>query len=417
MAIYTIKGGKPLSGKISVSGSKNATLPIICATLLTDEKCVLHNVPGISDVHHLLEILNDLGSKSVFSNHTVEIDNSKVNLYEPRADLVRKFRGSILLLGPLLSRFKKVIMSIPGGDVIGKRPLDAHLVAIETLGATVQHNADLQVTATKLVGGKIIMTEMSVTGTENAIMAAVRASGRSEIHLAAAEPHVQDLCHFLNAMGARISGIGTHDLVIEGVEKLHGAEYTIIPDSDVACSYINLAAATKSEVTVEKIRPEFLDAAMIQFKQMNVKLEVGADYVTVKKPQGDYKAFPIKANNYPGLMSDQVPPFAVLATQAVGRTLVHESMYEGRLGYVHELAKMGANAKIIDQHRAEIDGPTPLSGTNVSSLDIRSGMVMLIAALVASGKTVLHDIEHIERGYDNIVQLLKNLGADIERGE
>ncbi|MBU6447337.1 UDP-N-acetylglucosamine 1-carboxyvinyltransferase [Patescibacteria group bacterium] len=417
MAIYTIHGGKPLSGKISVSGSKNATLPIICATLLTDEKCVLHNVPGISDVRHLSDILTELGSKISYSNHTLEIDNSAVHSYKPSAELAGKFRGSILLLGPLLARFKQVIMPIPGGDVIGKRPLDAHLVALETLGASVKHNHDLQITTKQLKGGKIIMTEMSVTGTENAIMAAACASGRSEIHLAAAEPHVQDLCNFLNAMGARIAGIGTHDLVIEGVEKLHGAEYSIIPDSDVACSYINLAAATKSDMTVENIRPEFLDAAMIQFKQMNVNLEIGSDYVKIKKPEGDYKAFPIKTNIYPGLMSDQVPPFAVLATQATGRSIVHEWMYEGRLGYIHELAKMGANARIIDQHRAEIDGPTPLHGTNVSSLDIRSGMVMLISALVAQGKTVLHDIEHIERGYDNVVDLLKAAGADIERGE
>lgn len=406
-----------MSGKISVSGSKNATLPIICATLLTEEKCVLHNVPGISDVRHLSDILIELGSKINYSNHTLEIDNSAVHSYKPSADLARKFRGSILLLGPLLARFKKVIMPIPGGDVIGKRPLDAHLVALETLGASVNHNHDLQITTKQLKGGKIIMTEMSVTGTENAIMAAACASGRSEIHLAAAEPHVQDLCNFLNAMGARIAGIGTHDLVIEGVEKLHGAKHSIIPDSDVACSYINLAAATKSNMTVENIRPEFLDAAMIQFKQMNVNLEVGHDYVKIKKPEGDYKAFPIKTNIYPGLMSDQVPPFAVLATQAYGRSIVHEWMYEGRLGYMHELAKMGANARIIDQHRAEIDGPTPLHGTNVSSLDIRSGMVMLISALVAQGKTVLHDIEHIERGYDNVVDLLKAAGADIERGE
>lgn len=417
MAIYTITGGMPLSGSIKIGGSKNATLPIICATLLTDQKCVLTNVPEISDVYALKAILEDLGSKVTFENHTFTVDNSGVNSYQPKEELVKKLRGSILLLGPLLARFKKVVMPIPGGDLIGKRPIDAHLVAMELLGAKVQHNGRLELSVDKLVGQRIIMTEMSVTATENAIMGAVTADGLTTIHLAATEPHVQDLCHMLNEMGAKISAIGTHDLKIEGVAKLNGVEHRIIPDNDVATSYINLAAATKSEMTIENVNPDFLNAAFIQFRQMNVNFEIERNAIRVKKPIGEYKGFQLKTNIFPGLMSDQIPPFVVLATQAEGKTTVHEWMYEGRLGYIHELAKMGANARIIDQHRAEIEGPTKLHGTNVSSLDVRSGMVMVIAALVAEGISVLHDVEHIERGYEGLVEMLKSIGAEIERSE
>ncbi len=417
MARYQITGGKELSGSIAVGGSKNATLPIICATLLTSEKCVLKNVPEISDVSHLSGILEALGSKVTFENHVLTIDNSGVNSFNPPAELVSKLRGSILLLGPLLARFKKAQMNIPGGDAIGKRPIDAHLIGLKALGAQVKENGALELSATELVGTKIIMTEMSVTATENVIMAAVTATGTTNLFLAATEPHVQDLCKMLNSMGAKISGIGTHDLVIEGVKELHGVEHSIIFDNEVACSFVNLAAATKSEITITNIKPQYLNSAVVQWQQQNVNFEILEDSIKVHKPKEDYKIFNIKSSIYPGLLSDYVPPFAVLATQAVGTTIVHEWMYEGRLGYIHELAKMGAKARILDQNHAEIIGPCKLHGTNVSSLDVRSGMVMIIAALVADGQSILHDVEHIERGYENIVEKLKSLGADIERFE
>ncbi|GAC1412261.1 MAG: UDP-N-acetylglucosamine 1-carboxyvinyltransferase [Candidatus Doudnabacteria bacterium] len=418
MAIYTIQGGGELSGVITVGGSKNATLPIICATLLTAEKCTLKNVPEISDVYVLVKILEDLGSKVVFENHVMTVDNSNINSFKPNSELVKKLRGSILLIGPLLARFKKVVIAVPGGDLIGKRPIDAHLIGMEELGAKVtEENGHLELSVDKLVGKRIIMPEMSVTATENVIMAAVLSSGFTTIHLAATEPHVQDLCRLLNAMGAKISGIGTHDLKIEGVESLHGAEHSIIFDNEVASSYINLAAATKSEITVDNIQPDYLNSALIQFRQMNVNFEVTKTSIKVKKPTGPYKAVKITSNIYPGMLTDYVPPFAVLATQAEGVTQVHEWMYEGRLGYMHELGKMGAKTRLLDQHRAEIIGPTRLKGTNVSSLDVRSGMVLVIAALVAEGKSNLHDVEHIERGYEGIVEKLKSLGADITRYE
>jgi len=422
MAIYQIFGGKQLSGRVAVSGSKNAALPIISATLLTNQKCVLKNVPDILDVRNLIKILEGLGSKISFEKNVLSIDNSGVDSFEPDPQLVKKLRGSILLLGPLLGRFKEAVMPFPGGDLIGKRPIDTHLQAFRDLGVTVEENGKLHLRAPKLAGAEVILDEMSVTATENAVMAAVGAAGQTEIHLADPSPHVQDLCNFLNALGANISGIGTNDLVISGtgpdvLNKMRGAEYAIISDNDVACSLMNLAAASRSEIIIENIETKFLRAAFIKFREMNVNFEVTERSITVKPPSGPYRAVKIKGGIYPNLMSDCLPPFAVLATQAEGISPIHEWMYEGRLGYIHELSKMGAKAVILDQHRAEITGPTKLHGTNVSSLDVRSGMVLVIAALVAEGKSVLHDVEHIERGYENLVGNLQNLGADIKRME
>ncbi len=417
MAIFKINGGHTLSGDVRVGGSKNAVLPIICATLLTNEQCVLRNVPDILDVRNLVTILEHLGSKVVYENKTITIDNSGVNSFRPDPILVKKLRGSILLLGPLLSRFHEVEIPHPGGDLIGKRPIDTHLLVFEELGAKVESEKSVHIKAEKIIGSKIVLDEMSVTATENAIMAAVVAHGDTTIQLAATEPHVQDLCKFLNAMGAKVSGIGSHTLNIQGVEKLHGAEHDIIFDSEVTMSFINLAAATKSELIIDRVQPQYMDAALLKFKQMNVNFKVDQNSIHVLKPDRPYVAAKIKSNIYPGLLSDYIPPFAVLATQAEGTTLVHEWMYEGRLGYIHELSKMGAKVRILDQHRAEIEGPTTLHGRNVSSLDVRSGMVLIIAALVAEGKSILHDVEHVDRGYEHIDLMLKRLGADIERIE
>ena len=332
MATLKITGGKELSGNILISGSKNATLPIICATLLTDEQCVLRNVPDISDAHNLVSILRGLGSKVVFEDHVITIDNSGVDSYSPDKDLVKKLRGSLLLLGPLLGRFNKVSLPTPGGDAIGRRPIDTHLMVLEELGAKIVEGDNLEISAEELVGKDIILKEASVTATENAIMAAVKARGTTQLHLCAIEPHVQDLCRMLNAMGAKISGIGTHDLTIEGVGRLNGVEHNIIFDNEVTCSFINLAAATKSPLVIEQVQPQYLSSALIQFKQMNVNFEVAKEKIVVNKPDGPYQASKIKAGLYPGLMSDYIPPFAVLATQAEGTSMIHEWMYEGRLG-------------------------------------------------------------------------------------
>lgn len=428
-----------MSGSIAVSGSKNAILPIVCSALLVSGVCLIKNVPEISDVKNLIAILRGLGAVIDDSKPgTLSIDSSAVNSYLPDPNLVKKMRGSVLLLGPLLARFKMVEMPFPGGDLIGPRPIGVHLAALEALGAKVEskiaeqnqteaqsENAQNQTPILRinaeggLRGADITLQELSVTATENVIMAAVTASGQSHIHLAAAEPHVQDLCWFLQSAGAKIQGIGTHDLIIDGVSELHPTEHSIIPDSDAVCSYLCLAAATKSNITVTGARADFIRSPLNKLREMNVNYEVGENSITILPPKKAYVAPSIKLEGmiYPGVMSDQLPPFAVLATQAEGTTLIHEHMYEGRLGYIHELIKMGANARIIDQHRAEITGPSKLHGMNVSSLDVRSGMVMVIAALVAEGQSILHDVEHVDRGYPGIDKILQNIGADISREE
>ena len=423
MSTYTIRGGKPLSGTLAVSGSVNAALPIICASLLAGEPCTLENIPDISDVHHLLAIVEDLGAKVdyVAATHHLTVDPRTISKSIPNPELVKKLRGSILLIGPLLSRAGSVTVPYPGGDLIGKRPIDTHLLALQELGAQVREGDVLQISAPAggLRGADVILNEMSVTATENAVMAAACASGDTSIHLAATEPHVQDLCRFLNAIGAKIENIGQHDLLVHGVPiaSLHGASYAVIYDNEVTASYANLAAAARCEMFIQHAQPQFMYGASIQWKLMGVNFEVQPDGILVKKPTGPYRAAKIKTSVYPGLMTDYIPPFVVLATQAEGTSQVHEWMYEGRLGYIHELSKMGANCRILDQHRAEVTGATQLHGTNVSSLDVRSGMVMIIAALIADGKSVLHDVEHVERKYENILGILKQAGADIERGE
>ncbi len=424
MSSFIINGGKPLSGELPVSGSKNAVLPIICATLLSKELCVLKNVPDIADVKNLSEILRGLGA-SVDDTipGQLTIHAAQVHSFVPNPELVKKLRGSILLLGPLLARFSEGVMPYPGGDLIGKRPIDTHIFGLSALGATLIPEQDvnghemLHMRMDYKNDPTVVMSELSVTATENVIMAAVFAPGTTRIHLAAAEPHVQDLCLFLNAMGALISGVGTHDLVITGVRELHAVEHSIMPDNDVACSFLNLAAATRSELTITKICPEYLRAPLNKLVEMNVNFTVNTDSITILKPTKAYVAPHTKLEGmiYPGIGPDQLPSFAVLATQAEGTTLIHEHMYDGRLGYIHELSKMGAKAHIIDQHRAEITGPTKLRGMNVNSLDVRSGMVMVIAALVAEGQSVLHDIEHIDRGYEHLDISLKAIGADITR--
>lgn len=425
MSSFKIRGGKPLSGTLAVGGSKNAVLPIICATVLNTEPCELLNVPKITDVKNLVSILKGLGSSVDDSiPGKLIIDNSKLNSFSPDAALVKKLRGSILLLGPLLSRFAEAVMPYPGGDFIGRRPIDVHIAALVDMGMEKINTEDspkdaecLHMKNPGIGDAEIVLREPSVTATENAIMAAVNSKSIVKIHLAATEPHIQDLCVFLNSCGAKISGIGTHDLIIEGVKKLHGSKHSIIFDGEVACSFLNLAAATKSEITVTGLRTEFLRSPLNKFREMNVNFHDFGDSITIYKPDQPYRAPAVKLEGmiYPGMLSDYLPPFAVLATQAEGTTLIHEHMYEGRLGYIHELSKMGANAHIIDQHRAEISGPTKLHGTHVSSLDVRSGVVMVIAALVADGQSVLHDIEHVDRGYESIDEKLRMLGADIAR--
>jgi len=417
MEHFIIKGGRSLAGEIEVSGSKNAFLPVLAATLLTAEPCQIENIPLIQDGENALTILESLGVKINRQGKKVLIDSSGLNSFMPPAEIIRKFRGSILLAGALLGRCGKVTMPYPGGDIIGSRPLDVHLEAFRALGAKISETPEhfLKIEAPKLTGAKITLSEISVTATENAILAGVLAEGETIIKLAATEPHVQDLANFLKEMGAKIEGAGTNTIRIQGVKKLHGAKHTVIPDSDEAMGLAVLAAATRSDVLIKKIEPEFLDSGLEKLKSMAVNFELGENWLHIKKPAGRYQSSKIQSGLYPKLMTDQIPPLAVLATQASGASLIHEWMYEGRLGYINELIKMGANAALLDSHRALVIGPTPLRGSEVKALDVRSGMTMIIAALVAEGESVLNEAFHIDRGYEKIEERLQKLGADIVR--
>jgi UDP-N-acetylglucosamine 1-carboxyvinyltransferase len=398
-----------------VAGSKNAMFPLFAAAFLTEEECKFTNVPAIKDREVMVAIMQDLGAEVSVSDHTVSIRAASLKTSELNPQLAGKLRGSIVLLGALLGRTHEAAMTFPGGDSIGKRPVDSHIQGFESLGAKVVVDSGIRATADKLTGAKIIMDESSVTATENIILAAALATGTTVIKLAAMEPHVQQLCEFINMMGGKVSGIGTTTITIEGVTKLHGAEIALIPDSNEAASLIALAAATKSDIKVNRLNPDFMDDFLLRLKMMNVNLEVGNDFVRVLPPKGEYTATKIQCGLYPKLASDDMPTMAVLATQAIGESLIYEWLYENRLGYVAELQKMGASAQILDPHRVKITGPTKLTGAHMESLDIRMGMTMVIAALTAEGESEINGVEHIDRGYENLEQRLANLGADIKR--
>jgi len=421
MSKYVIRGGERLKGEIKVAGSKNAVLPLMAAALLTSDECVLTNVPDIKDVEVMTELLRGLGAAAEYdkSKRRLVIKAEKILSTEPQKDLTAKLRASVLLAGPLLGRFGQTTLHSSGGDKIGLRPIDTHLSGFVSLGAQIAHKEDYYVlSAKKLAGSKIVLEESSVTATENMLMAAVLASGTTVIKLAATEPHVQQLGEFLNLMGAKITGVGTPTIVIEGVESLHGAKIEVIPDSSEAATFITIAAATKSNVRITGLNPEFLDDFFLKLKLMSVNFEVGSDYVDVKTPEGEYKALPkLQVGLYPKLASDDVPVLSVLATQCAGETIIYEWLYENRLGYSPELNKMGANTQILDPHRVKIVGPTKLKAANLRCLDIRNGMALVAAALTAEGTSEITDIHHIDRGYEHLEERLGALGADIKRVE
>ncbi|MFH1218796.1 MAG: UDP-N-acetylglucosamine 1-carboxyvinyltransferase [Candidatus Peregrinibacteria bacterium] len=416
MAKFEIKGGKSLKGEVKVSGSKNAALPILCASLLTKGKTTLKNVPDIADIHSLIEILNSLGAKAVFKNSTVEIDAKNLKKYQPASKYVKQMRASILLAGPLLARLNQIKMAFPGGCVLGKRSVHAHTYALTELGCKVlDDKSGLHIKTKRLIGKKIILPELSVTATENAIMAATLASGKTEIRLAAAEPHVQDLCHFLKTMGAKIFGIGTNTIQIEGVKELKGTTYKITGDYLEAGTLAIAAAATKGTVKITNINPDHLDSVWQKLHEMGVKVKLFNNSVQIKPAQSLKPVEMLKTAVFPGFPTDLQAPFAVLLTQANGVSRIFETLFDGRLNYLFELEKMGAKVEIINQHQALIIGPTQLKGIPISSCDIRAGAAMVIAALIAEGETEISNINYIDRGYENLHIKLNKLGASIKR--
>ncbi len=414
---FKIRGGQPLAGVVTVAGSKNAALPFIAAAILTDEEMVLENVPDISDVSVMVQLVASLGAKTQWDRAAQRLSIMAADLrsHELNAELSGKLRGSFLLSGALLSRVRKAALPYPGGDAIGARPLLTHLAALRKLGVHVLENGAIFLDGKAMKAGVVILEESSVTATENTMLAAVLLPGTTEIHLAVCEPHVQELMRLLNTMGGRVRWKGIGVIEVEGVAKLHGATYSVNPDEIEVSSFAALAAATHSELVIRNVEPKYLDATLLQLEKMGVEYRMAGTDLLVGKPKHPYKGFRIQSGLFPKLLSDQVPPFSVLATQAAGETLIQEWMYESRLKYLDELSKMGANATILDPHRAIIVGPTPLYGKTISSLDVRSGMTLVIAALVATGETILTDVYHIDRGYERVDERLKALGADIQR--
>lgn len=420
---YLINGGTPITGTVRASGNKNAALPCIAASLLTEEEIVLRNVPDIEDVHVMVSILRSLGVTAEQRDaNTWRFDSSALRSSEITADLASRIRASILFAGPLLARTGSVVLAPPGGDVIGRRRLDTHFLALEGLGATVSVDGAFHLTVGRLTGGELFLDEASVTATENAIMAAVVAEGESVIENAASEPHVQDLCNMLNAMGASIAGVGSNILRIRGVSRLRGTDFALGADFMEVGSFIGLAAATGGSITIEHAAPQHLKMTGIAFGKLGISWEVDGETIHVPAAQKmtvqpDLGGMIPKIDDspWPGFPPDLTSIVTVVATQVSGTVLIHEKMFESRMFFVDKLIGMGARIVLCDPHRAVVSGPAPLTGSQLTSPDVRAGMAMVIAALCAEGRSVIDNVYQIERGYEHLTRRLRNLGADIER--
>lgn len=422
---YVIEGGFPIKGTITTCGNKNAALPCIAATLLTDEPVTLKNIPAIEDCGVMFKVLESLGAQvSKVDEHTWTVCCKNIKSAEIPAEMTKKIRASILFAGPLVARMGKAVMMPPGGDVIGRRRVDTHFLALTELGARIEVDGKFVFTANKLVGCDMFLDETSVTATENALMAAVLAEGKTIITNAASEPHVQDLCNMLNAMGAKINGIGSNILYIEGVKKLHGCEFEIGPDYMEIGSYIGLAAATKGSIRIEKIRPEDMRPLRIAFSKLGIRWTIDGDALEVAQGQElkvntDLGGQTPKIDDmpWPGFPPDLTSIMTVVATQVEGNVLIFEKMFESRMFFVDKLISMGARITLCDPHRALVSGPSALHGDHLVSPDVRAGMAMVIAALAAQGESRISNVYQIERGYENLVERLQSLGAHIKRVE
>ncbi len=420
---FIVQGGRPLTGTVRPAGNKNAALPILAATLLADGPVDLGNVPKIRDVEMMMALLEHLGAQVAWTGpNTVRVDPGGVTSKPLDPGLCAKIRASILLAAPLLARFGQVVLPPPGGDVIGRRRVDTHFLALEALGATILVGDRYKMDAKTLVGADIFLDEPSVTGTENALMAAVAAKGTTTLRNAAAEPHVQDLARMLVAMGAEIQGIGSNTYVITGGKPLHGTRYEIGPDHIEIGSFIGLAAVTNGQLTIDGVRGDDLRATLIGFDRLGIRPRLDGDQLIVDRDQErrirtDVGGHVPKLEDgpWPAFPADTMSIAVVAATQCTGMVLIFEKMFESRLYFVDKLIGMGARIVLCDPHRAVIAGPSPLRGGTVESPDIRAGMAMLLAALAAEGQSTIHNIGQIERGYERIDTRLRALGAEIER--
>jgi UDP-N-acetylglucosamine 1-carboxyvinyltransferase len=425
MESFVIEGGRPLTGTIRATGNKNAALPIVAAALLTDEPVTLENVPSIRDVDTMLELVADLGvDVETSGDGRVRIHAADVRKHELDEELCTRIRASILLSGPLLARWGEAIVPLPGGDVIGRRRLDVHIHALAQLGAEIRTNRRFHMRANGLVGTRLFLDEASVTGTENAVMAAVLARGETTIVNAACEPHVQDLCRFLVGLGAQIEGIGSNVLRVRGVEHLHGGEWRVCPDHIEVASFIGLGAVTDGEIVVEDVVPDHLGGIWHGFERLGIQCQV--EGTSVRVPGGQELVIQddlgaqipkIEDGPWPAFPADLTSIAVAVATQARGTVLIFEKMFENRLFFVDKLVGMGARIILCDPHRAVVSGPSRLYGERMESPDIRAGMALLIASLCAEGRSTIGNIGQIDRGYERIDDRLRAVGASIERME
>jgi len=413
---FIIEGGKPLEGEVEVLGSKNAAGPILAATLLTSEECEIDNIPQISDVLNMIEVIKSIGAKISFSGkRKIKVKAENLDLKKMDFERISAMRMSVLLIGSLLSRLPFFKIPHPGGDRIGQRPISIHIRALEKLGAEVLRNNDFyKIRRKKRKQEEIVLQEFSVTATENLMMAAVLSENKTIIKGAACEPHVQDLGKMLKSMGAKIEGVGTHTIEIKGVKKLHGCSHKIIPDYIEAGTFIIAGALNPGKIRIKNVNPNHLDLFLAKLKEIGVNFEKDENSIEVSfSPK--LKAARIQALPYPGFPTDLVPIVIPLLTQAQGRSLIHDPLYENRLNFVQELKKMGADIEIVDPHRVFVFGPTPLSGLRINSWDIRAGACLVIAGLIAKGKSKIESIFQIDRGYEKIEERLQKLGANIKR--
>jgi UDP-N-acetylglucosamine 1-carboxyvinyltransferase len=433
MGSFEVTGGKKLKGEITPQGAKNEALQVISAVMLTNEEVTIHNIPDIIDVNLQIELLRGLGvfvqrpdrNTCVFQAKDIDL----TYLFSPAFQMkTGRLRGSVMLAGPMLSRFKKAFIPKPGGDKIGRRRMDTHILGFKQLGAQFDYDTDdsfFHLHSPQLKGTYILLDEPSVTGTANLIMAAVLAEGTTTLYNAACEPYIQQLCKMLNKMGAKISGVASNLLVIEGVEKLHGTSHTLIPDMIEVGSFIGLAAMTQGDILIKNAGINSLGIILNRFEQLGIKMEISGDDIHVPSQDIyeietylDSSMLTISDHPWPGLTPDLLSIILVVATQARGSVLIHQKMFESRLFFVDKVIEMGARIVLCDPHIAVVVGlerQHPLRGITMSSPDIRAGVALLIAALSAEGKSIIQNIEQIDRGYENIDERLINLGAQIER--
>ncbi len=427
MPAFLIEGGYPLKGEVTPSGNKNAALPLLAACLLTDEPVVLHNVPQIGDVHVMRQLLETMGVKiDDLKPHTWRLHAEEIRDCNLDPDLARQIRASVLLAGPMLGRKGGIVLPPPGGDVIGRRRVDTHFMALKRLGAEIKYgDKEFSMSAPQgLSGTKILLDEASVTATENAIMAAVVAPGESMILNAASEPHVQELCVFLNQLGANIENIGSNSLKISGAEKLHGGEHTIGPDYLEVMSLIGAAVITGGEITIRDAAPDYLSMARLVFNKLGVDWEIDGHDIFVPADQKMNVEFDIgekipqiSVMPWPAFPTDLMSIAIVVATQCNGTVLFHDWMYETRMFFIDKLVSMGANIILCDPHRSIVQGPSQLFGEPLESPDIRAGLALTLAALSAEGTSRIRNINQIDRGYERIDEKLQSLGAHIQRQE